>query len=346
MEVTKDILKRFFSGRYSRRDYMQVHEQFSKGQGPLKNLLEQQWMNYEPEEETDSNEMEGLLHQVQHRIFLDENQNTLRMRPLFKLQRIAAILFFPLLFSFLLYLIFDNSKPVVDGFAEIRSPLSGKTYFVLPDGSSGFLNNGSILRYSLAFSDNRRVNLKGEAYFDIVHTGTPFHVLTQKLDVKVMGTIFNVAAYEEDQSEKIILQSGKVQVSTTGGRELAVLKPNQQLIFSSETQQVLLLDVDASQFTAWTEEKLLFRNEGLDEVVKRLSRWYNADIEILNPQLKDFTFHATFMDEPLDEVLKLLSLTTPIIYQEEKRNIPVNGQTLERRKILLKTDDERINLFK
>lgn len=347
MEITKDILRRFFSGRYSKRDYQMVHEHFSgtQDQQKLKALMEQHWVDYEMEKGAGPDEIEGLLHQVQHRIFLEENREMIRLRQVHRVQRIAAVLFFPLLLAFMIYLFLDNREMAVDAFAEIRSPLSGKTYFVLPDGSNGFLNNGSVLKYPLAFIGNRKVRLTGEACFDIVHTGTPFHVLTQKLDVKVMGTIFNVSAYEGDQSEEIILQHGKVQVSSADGKELAILKPDQQLIFNCRSRNIQLRDVNASQFIAWTEGKLVFRNEALDDVIKRLSRWYNVDFEIADPELVHYTFHATFMDEPLDEVLKLLSLTTPIIYEEEKRKIPGNGDTLEQRKITLKLDKERINMF-
>jgi ferric-dicitrate binding protein FerR (iron transport regulator) len=347
MEITKDILKRFFSGKYSRRDSQLVHELFSSNldQQQLKEMLKQHWMEYKIEEDLDTLDLDCLLHQVQCRIFIEENRKTIRLKQIHRLQRIAAALFLPLLLTFMLYLFLDNRESAVDAFAEIRSPLSGKTYFVLPDGSSGFLNNGSVLKYPLSFDGNRKVSLKGEAYFDIVHTGSPFHVLTQKLDVKVMGTIFNVSAYEDDRSEEIILRRGKVQVSTVEGKELAVLRPDQQLIFGKGSQKFQLKNVSASQFTAWTEGKLIFRNESLDEVVKRLSRWYNVDFEIPGPEPVNYTFHATFMDEPLDEVLKLLSLTTPIIYEEEKRKIPVDGETLERRKITLKFDKERMNKF-
>lgn len=347
MGITNDILRRFFAGRYSRNDYLVVHEQFSKKQDQqhFRELLEAHWMDYEPEE-TSPDEVDNLLHKIQHRVFLEENRKVIRFRQVRQIQRIAAMLFLPLLLSFLIYLFLDTRNPVREGFAEIRSPRSGRTYFVLPDGSRGFLNNGSILRYPLLFADNRKVNLKGEAYFDVVPTGNDFHVLTQELDVRVMGTTFNVSAYEDDQYEAVILENGKVQVNTSGGKELAILNPNQQLIYTSGLEDIQLKDVNASLFMAWTEGKLVFRNEEMEEVVKRMSRWYNADIEISDPDLKSFTFHATFMDEPLDEILKLLSLTTPIIYEEEKRNIPYNGQTLEKRKIILKTDKKRIPMFK
>jgi hypothetical protein len=110
MEITKDILRRFFSGRYSKRDYQMVHEHFSGTQDrqKLKTLMEQHWMDYEMEKGAGPDEIEGLLHQVQHRIFLEENRKTIRLKQISRLQRIAAVLFFPLLLTFMIYLFLDN----------------------------------------------------------------------------------------------------------------------------------------------------------------------------------------------------------------------------------------------
>jgi ferric-dicitrate binding protein FerR (iron transport regulator) len=343
MELTKDILNRFFTGKYSKRDYCKIHEAFSNedGRQRIKALMETHWMDYDSEKE-DSANIERMLHQLQHRIYLEESRKIVKWSS--RVQKIAAILFLPLLLSFMIYVFIDRKNKPIEAFAEIRSPLGGKTFFTLPDGSTGCLNNGSALKYPVSFAGNRQVRLKGEAFFDVARNGTAFHVLTEDLDVEVMGTTFNVSAYGDDQSEKIILQSGKVLVSTVEGKKLAILDPDQQLTYGKESRQFQLSRVNAFQFTAWTEGKLVFRNETLDEVVKRLSRWYNADFEITDRELVKQTFHATFQDEPLDEVLKLLSLTTPIRYEEVKRNIQ-NGEIQGRRKVILKLDKSKVEMF-
>ncbi len=343
MELTKDVLNRFFSGEYSHRDYSKIHEAFSNedGRQRMKALMETHWMDYDMEKEGPA-DIERMLHQLQHRIYLEENRKVVNWSS--RIQKIAAFLFLPLFLSFAIYLFIDRKDKPVEAFAEIKSPLGGKTFFTLPDGSTGCLNNGSALRYPVLFTGNRQVALTGEAFFDVVHNGTAFHVLTEDLDVEVMGTTFNVSAYGDDQSEKIILRSGKVLVSTVEGKKLAILDPDQQLTYGKESRQFQLSKVNASQFTAWTEGKLVFRNETLDEVVKRLSRWYNADFEIMDQELVRHTFHATFQDEPLDEVLKLLALTTPIRYEEVKRNIQ-NGEMQGRKKVILKLDRSKMEMF-
>ena len=346
MNLSKDILLRFFSGNYSAKDYIRVHEQFSGGEGEhLQELLEEHWMEGDIGE-AERKETDPILHQLQHRIFLEENTRQVRIKPFVRLQRIAALLFVPLLLSFLFYLFLDQKQAATDAYAEIISPLSGKTHFVLPDGSTGYLNNGSVLRYPVRFNRNREVRLSGEACFDVVHNGSPFHVLTPTLDIRVTGTVFNVTAWKDEQTEEVILESGEVHVATAQGKELAVLKPDQQLVVAKGSADFSLLPVDASQFTAWTEGKLIFRNENLDRVVNRLNRWYNAEIKIQDPELNAFTFHATFMDEPLDQVLKLLSLTTPISYTETERSLTPGGQPVEHRKIILKLDKEKVNMFR
>lgn len=345
MNVTTDQLKRFFSGRYSARDYRRVHEGFSDGK-QVKESMEQHWMEYEPDEnEEDDDRIGRLLDRVRYRIHLEEDRRNDRPGFMLLLRTVAAALFLPVLLSFVIYLFLDQNRTAVKGYAEIMSPMGGKTRFVLPDGSQGFLNSGSTLGYNVAFNENRTVKLRGEAYFDVVHTGVPFHVLTQKLDVKVIGTTFNVTAYEDDRAEEIILKSGQVQVSLSGGDELAILKPDQQLIFNKRFLDFQLKDVDASQFTAWTEGRLVFRNETLDRVAERLNRWYNVEIKIQDPELNAYTFHATFLDEPLDQVLKLLSMTTPISYTEAERSFTAGGQLVEHRKITLKLDKEKVNMF-
>jgi len=103
-------------------------------------------------------------------------------------------------------------------------------------------------------------------------------------------------------------------------------------------------EVIASQYTGWTEGKLIFRNEDMGQVAQRLSRWYNAEIIIADNQLLEFTFYATFIDEPLDEVLKLLAFTTPISVVEEKR-LPRPDGSFAKRKITLRLNPAKVKKF-
>jgi ferric-dicitrate binding protein FerR (iron transport regulator) len=154
-----------------------------------------------------------------------------------------------------------------------------------------------------------------------------------------------VIANEDENTEEIILQTGKVDVSSKEGKQLAILSPNEKLILDIEKRVFGRNQVEASQYTSWKEGKLVFRNENMQQVARRLSRWYNAEVVIDDRMLDDYTFHATFIDEPLDEVLKLLSITTPISYQEEKRVSNDDG-VFQKRRIILSINKSKINQFR
>jgi len=153
-----------------------------------------------------------------------------------------------------------------------------------------------------------------------------------------------VIAYEKEDSEEIILREGEVEVYTSQGVKLETLEPDQKLGFNTNTRKYGIRQVESSQFVSWTEGKLVFRNESMEEVAKRLGRWYNVDIEIQDPELLEYSFRATFMDEPLEEVLKLLALTAPMCYEEPLRE-STNQNLFKKRKVILRLDLERLNSF-
>lgn len=235
---------------------------------------------------------------------------------------------------------------MLDAYAEIQCPMGVRTKFVLPDGTTGFLNSGSTLSYPVAFDKTRQVELTGEAYFDVYHNEkSPFTVKTGKLNVRVLGTTFNVISYPGETTEEIIIQTGKVEVMDKAGKTLTELNPDQRLTVNHLDLTSRRSQVVSSQYTSWTEGKLVFRNEYMKQVAQRLSRWYNAEIIIADERLEEFTFHATFVDEPLDEVLKLLAITTPINFSEERRHTDSDG-LFPKRKITITINPEKIKQFR
>lgn len=231
-------------------------------------------------------------------------------------------------------------------YAEIQCPLGVRTKFQLPDGTTGFLNSGSRLKYPVQFIGERKVELTGEAFFDVVHNKDfPFHVNTPNLDIKVLGTTFNVIANEDESTEEIVLQTGKVDVTSIDGKQTASILPNDLLSLDIEKQIFTKRVVNASQYTSWKDGKLEFRNENMQQVARRLSRWYNAEVIVDDALLNNYTFHATFIDEPLDQVLKLLTFTTPISFHEEKRVSDKEG-VFQKRKIVLDFNHSKINQFR
>lgn len=342
------LLHKQAEGRISLHEQIELSELMADpGNLTAEKMLHDDWENEFHQESKPLHNHEALLDKVHHRIRLNEDTKVIRTNWMSTFQRIAAILIVPLLLSFLAYFYYQSEKPAgINSYAEIQCPLGVRTKFQLPDGSTGFLNSGSTLKYQVSFASERKVQLVGEAFFDVVHNKKlPFHVNTKNLDIKVLGTTFNVIANEDEQTEEVVLQTGKVDVSSQSGKQIAVLKPNEKITLNTEKLTFIKNEVEATQYTSWKEGKLVFRNENMQQVARRLSRWYNADVVVDDRQLEDYTFHATFVDEPLDEVLKLISITTPLSFQEEKRTSNASG-AFEKRKIVLQINQSKINQFK
>ena len=159
--------------------------------------------------------------------------------------------------------------------------------FSLPDGSVAYLNGGSTLTYPAKFNGKeRKVHLSGEAYFSIKHQGEqPFivSVRNDKVNVRVLGTVFNVQAYQEEQEVTATLISGRVDlvVKETGGvqREQSLF-PSQQAIYHFSAGKVEVNHVNTSDEVAWMEGKLIFDKQLIPEVLKKLSRFYQVEFEI------------------------------------------------------------------
>jgi len=342
------LIQKYSEGKLNLKEQIELSELLAgKINSPAEQILLDDWESQLESEVISNRNLKPILDQIHHRIRLNENSKLKQLNWRQTFQRVAAVLFIPLLLSFSVYFYFQSEKSTSTvSYAEIQCPLGVRTKFQLPDGSTGFLNSGSRLKYPVSFTKERTVELSGEAYFDVVQNKEiPFHVNTKNLDIKVLGTTFNVIAYENEKTEEIVLETGKVYVSSKCGKQLAVMSPNYQLTLDTEKQTFTKKAIVASQYTTWKEGKLTFRNENMQQVALRLSRWYNAQVVVDDRLLDDYTFHATFIDEPLDEVLKLISITTPISYIEEKRASDKEG-IYQKRKISLRFNHLRNNQFR
>ncbi len=346
MDINPEILRRYFQGKYSRQDYWKIRSAFSDPakEAELRNMLQKHWkeINTTP---LPAGNIDHVLETIHQQIDA-ESTPTGRNRFIRTFQRIAAILVFPLLLAFLAtFYILQSKAPSAPAMVEVQCPLGVRTQFELPDGTTGFLNSGSTLRYPSFFDQQRDVALDGEAFFDVTpDEARPFTVNTPHLSTKVLGTQFNVIAYENENREEIILQEGKVEVSSVQGRLLEKLQPNQKLVLNTETRHYNVQEAEAGQYTSWTRGQLVFRNESMQEVARRLGRWYNADIAIEDPELLNYAFRATFIDEPLEEVLRLLALTAPMKFEIQKRTT-TGDEVYQKRKVSLKLDEERKEAF-
>ncbi len=192
-------------------------------------------------------------------------------------------------------------------FNTLIVPNGKKFRLQLSDGTFVHLNAGSSLRYPVNFSSNqaRKVFLTGNAYFDVAkNTSNPFIVNVDELDVKVLGTEFNISAYSEDENIDVVLVEGAVNMArkdqTQGVVELA---PGQKGAFDLDSKDVSVEDVDTSLYTSWRQGSLIFRELTFNTILKKLERHYNVEIINTNVQVGEEVFNARFDNVGIEEVL-------------------------------------------
>jgi len=344
-KIDNKILINFLKGKYSYNDYLKVKDWFNRIE-KNKRIKEQMFSHWEELTEVGNSKDDSLQYifeKIQYKILLEEKKG-LKKKVIWNFYRnAAAILLIPILAFSLWFFLFPKTPQVsnneiltTQSWVEINAPEGARVEFFLPDSTFGWLNSGSKLKYPIVFNQHRKVNLVGEAYFEVKHRElSDFIVSVADLNVKVLGTKFNVSAYSDDSFTDVVLKEGKVEIEGNTCNFNQILSSDEKLTFNHDSKSLNLNDVDAEHYTAWKDGYLIIENEPLGQVVGRIERWYNIEITIQDEILKNYRFKATFKDEPLAEVLRLLALTTPIRYSIEKRDFDSDG-TLKRRKVTLK----------
>jgi len=327
-KIDYKILKKFVGGKYSLHDFKQVDHWFedSSNEAELKNAIQQHWQEFSEETSENKKDLNSVLDQLKQKIADQKPVVNFRIRAQQFYTRAAAVLLLPLIL-YSIYSTFFNTQPTeMAASIEIVSPHGARTKFQLPDGTQGWLNSGSSLQYANTFLSERKIDLVGEAWFEVAHNEKrPFVVHTKVLDVQVLGTKFNVTAFPEENVTEVVLLEGKVKVNGYKGLYTADVKPDQKLTYDNNLRSGTIQEVKASQFSAWKDGLMVFRNEPLSEVLKRVSRWYNVDIILNDPELEKFRYRATFQEEQVEEVIRLISLTVPIEYSFNSREIGDDG---------------------
>ena len=193
-------------------------------------------------------------------------------------------------------------------FNTIETPKGGQFQVILPDGSKVWLNAVSSIKFPISFNaaKERRVELTGEAYFEVVHNAAlPFRVVSDKQVVEDIGTHFNVNAYQDESGIKTSLLQGKVRITTDG--RTAVLVPGQQATIANG---IKVSEVNTEEVIAWKNGYFNFDDEKLENIMKSVARWYNVDVVFEDESLKRETFGAiTTRFANISTLLKIMEET-------------------------------------
>jgi transmembrane sensor len=306
------------------------------------------WNNFQGNEDILEKEQFGsMLNKIHQKIIHEQNLSTVKkpaIRVISWITKAAAILLLPVL-GLLFYTISDryidlnkSAGQTVDSL-QIVTPFGARTVVQLSDGTEVFLNHGSKLKYPQKFTGKtREVILSGEGFFNVAHDpGKPFFVKTQKLNIKALGTKFNVLAYPGEEVIATTLVEGKVVVEqfTLEGKlkPIEVMVPGQHLCYNTKTGNITSSEGDIEKYIAWKDGKLIFDNESITQVADRLSRMFNVDI-VISDNIKDYTYTVTFVDESLFQILDLMKIATTVNYKTLPRKKLQDG-TYSKQKIIM-----------
>lgn len=222
----------------------------------------------------------------------------------------------------------QGSRQIQSNFSDIvvEAPLGSKTKLTLPDGSTVWLNAGSKMVYSQGFGvRDRRLAFQGEGYFEVEKNDEmPFLVQTHDVNVTVVGTKFNFRNYPEDEEAVVELLEGKVALENQLKEEsVRYLSPNEKMVLHKATGKMDITSAKVKEATLWTENILLFDEDLLPDIVRKLERSYHVQIEIENEDLKQARFYGQFnqLEQNIYDVLDMLSETGKLKYHEEGKVI-------------------------
>ena len=233
---------------------------------------------------------------------------------------------------------------------EIYTASGSRTHLTLPDGTLVWLNAGSRINYEKNFGVNlREVHLTGEAFFDVApNASKPFVIHTTRIDVRVLGTRFNVKSYPADATTEATLIRGSIEVSINNkSRDKIILKPNEKLIVGNEDsihlqpaprrkdvrETAAIVSVGKPTYernsgaiieTSWIDNKLIFQDEGFVDLARQMERWYGVSIRFENGRQEDLRFTGIFEEETVQQALNALKLTANFNYTIEGTQITIH----------------------
>jgi ferric-dicitrate binding protein FerR (iron transport regulator) len=225
---------------------------------------------------------------------------------------------------------------------EIVSKKGSRSTIKLPDGTKVWLNSDSKLTYAQDFSGKlREVSLDGEGFFDVVEDSSrPFIIYTEKINIRVLGTAFNVKSYAQDDLVETSLIRGKIEVTYNDRpSEKIILKPNEKLVIrknqdSEKTSAEYLPKIQLTNMiptedhiipeTAWLDNKIVFSNESLKNISHMLARRFDVEFEFKDDEVQNYTYTGVFERESLEKIMELISISESINYKINGNRVTIS----------------------
>lgn len=320
------ILKR---GRSKNADLADIHKmdtvfQQEENEYEVKRKLLKDLYEEEVFETADAPDYRKMFETLWSKIKTDQTKQKPYVKLLYASVKVAAAILFGLFIGFYSTSKRNNTDPV---YYTAHSPRGSISETVLPDGSIIFLNSDSKIRYSINGEKGvREVFLDGEAWFEVEKNERKlFIVHTPYYNVSVTGTRFNVKAYKTDNNIATTLETGEIIINSTADFNIGediILKPGEQIVFNKVSNALTIQKVNTEWFSSWKDNKLVFVNMNLKDLIVLLERKYGVNIEVQDKTILDLHFDGVIKNESIIEILDVIKRALPITYN-------INGQKVE-----------------
>lgn len=283
---------------------------------------EKEWITISFYDNKNNNEWSKLLLKIKTRETIIKSMPKQRFRYWYTLYIAASII---LLLGFSILFTYKSRGISNDLYFQTEVPYGEKSKIILADGSTVWLNSGSILKYSTSFNNkNREVILEGEGYFEVTKkNGIPFKVRTNEIDIVVKGTKFNVSAYKDDSFVRTTLIEGKVEI---GYNDKSIdMNPGEEVFLNKETGEIRNYRKDNLNTNSWINNQIEYDDISMAEFMVILSRKYDIKIIIQNETLKDSKFSISLRNnESIDQIFNAINKITPIKIKKENKKYFIN----------------------
>lgn len=320
LKYINNLLKRFVDGLYTRKDADDLLKHFHAGKynTEISEAMDTVW------EEMEEDEVSSLQHQQyreEARLLLSRIRKPEKRFSFIPYLRYVAIVAVILSIGWGGFRLIRSNQEKVLTYTEVHVKNGEHKRIILPDGTSVTLNAGSYLRYPRKFiTDVRRIEMNGEAFFEVTRDEEkPFLIHTKDADVKVLGTSFNVKAFDMDEQLTVSVQTGKVQVDLP--EAMMRLLPDEQFVMDKTKGEFQKRNEDARLSTVWIKGGLYFNRTPIRTVVNELVRMYNRTIEFAPGAEYDDYIYGEHDNKSLEAVLKSIQYSTDIKYRIENDKI-------------------------
>ncbi len=338
------LLSRNLSGDATEQDKEELNELLQQHPELMQqyDILHQLWPVNAPasEEPVTSDKLNRILQLAEAESALGQSAPVVHIKKWRKLYWAAAAIALLTVGAWLL-VTWNNKQPAVAA-NEVVAPKGSKTRTILPDGSTVWLNAGSRIVYANFNGPEREITLEGEAYFDVVqvmsnttHQKKPFIVHAGAIDIRVLGTAFNVKSYPEEKTIETTLIRGLVQITRKGDAKSdpVYLHPNEKIVLPASTteavttnepvtatdqpasKQIIHIDSTIKESehieTAWVYNRLEFRGDNFEQLAMKLERWYNIKVYFEDAAARQLKFNGSLQNETVEQAFMALKEAVP-----------------------------------